>query len=219
MDLTLAGLPTGTYNWRSYHHDTENVHTPVLRRPLHRRRCHLHRIFNPNPDPNGDDPEAAEFLYWEMTSSSPGGNPANANTLETRRHEPDPALLSSTVEFSIDTTAATSSSASSPSPATPSRANLGVNGFELTDSTDSDGDNLPDWWEKANFNNSLANSGTDDNDTTSPTRQEFARLTDPNDNDSDDDTSSMATNRLRHLGQRHRNRPNPLSDGHRRRRP
>ena len=27
LNLTLGGLPAGTYSWTSYHHDTENIHT------------------------------------------------------------------------------------------------------------------------------------------------------------------------------------------------
>lgn len=83
LDLTLGALPGGTYQWTSFHHDTENVHTPFL--------------VDLSTDGGTTFERVGDF---QMSSSSPGGNPANPNT-ETG---PDPTSLPSTVvrEFTTD---------------------------------------------------------------------------------------------------------------------
>ncbi len=83
MDLTLGNLPGGRYEWTSFHHDTENVHTPFL--------------MDVSTDGGISFERVGEF---KMSSSSGGGNPANPD-LEVG---PDPASLTSTVvtEFSTD---------------------------------------------------------------------------------------------------------------------
>jgi len=83
MDLTLGDLPGGQYEWTSFHHDTENVHTPFL--------------MDISTDGGTTFERVGEF---KMSSSSGGGNPANPD-LEVG---PDPKSLTSTVvtEFSSD---------------------------------------------------------------------------------------------------------------------
>ena len=84
MLLTLGDLPAGTYEWTSFHHDTENVHTPFL--------------MDVSTDGGVSfDPVEGEL---KMSSSSGGGNPANPDL----EFGPDPTSLSSTVvtEFQTD---------------------------------------------------------------------------------------------------------------------
>jgi len=85
MLLTLGDLPGGTYQWTSFHHDTENVHTSFLMDISTDGGA----SFNPV---DGDD--------LKMSSSSGGGNPANPNL----EFGPNPASLNSTVvtEFQTD---------------------------------------------------------------------------------------------------------------------
>jgi len=80
--LTLDGLPGGTYAWTSYHHDTENIHTPFT--------------MEISTDGGTNFENVGQF---QMTSSSTGGNPVNPMT-ETG---PDPLSLSSTVNHSFAT--------------------------------------------------------------------------------------------------------------------
>jgi len=85
MLLTLGDLPGGTYQWTSFHHDTENVHTPFL------------MDISTDGGASFDPVEGGDL---KMSSSSGGGNPANPNL----EFGPVPASLSSTVvtEFQID---------------------------------------------------------------------------------------------------------------------
>lgn len=83
MLLTLGNLPGGQYEWTSFHHDTENVHTPFL--------------MDLSTDGGTTFERVGEF---KMSSSSGGGNPPNPNL----EFGPDPVSLSSTVvtEFGTD---------------------------------------------------------------------------------------------------------------------
>lgn len=83
LDLTLGNLPGGQYEWTSFHHDTENVHTPF--------------VMDISTDGGASFERVGQF---KMSSSSGGGNPANPAV----EAGPDPSSLSSTVvtEFSTD---------------------------------------------------------------------------------------------------------------------
>ena len=59
MTLTLSGLPAGSYSWRSFHHDTENVHTG----------------FRVRLDPGSGYAQLADGY---MSDSTPGGSPNSA---------------------------------------------------------------------------------------------------------------------------------------------
>ena len=59
MTLTLSGLPAGSYSWRSFHQDTENVHTG----------------FRVRLDTGSGYTQLADGY---MSDSSPGGNPNSA---------------------------------------------------------------------------------------------------------------------------------------------
>ena len=59
MTLTLSGLAAGTYNWRSFHHDTENVHTD----------------FQVAINTGGG---LVALANGYMSDSTPGGNPNSA---------------------------------------------------------------------------------------------------------------------------------------------
>jgi len=62
MTLTLDGLAAGSYNWTSYHHDTE----------------HVHGTFRVQIDTGTGLSQLADGV---MTDSSPGGNPNSAVTV------------------------------------------------------------------------------------------------------------------------------------------
>ena len=66
MTLSLSGLPAGDYNWKSFHHDTENVWADF--------QVELSTDGGANYAAVGD---------FEMSSSSTGGNPANAGLITT----------------------------------------------------------------------------------------------------------------------------------------
>ena len=80
--LALDGVPGGTYSWTSYHHDTENIHSPFT--------------VEISIDGGTTYEDVGEF---QMTSSNTGGSPANP-AIETG---PDPASLSSTVRHDFAT--------------------------------------------------------------------------------------------------------------------
>lgn len=82
--FTLENIPAGTYHWRSYHHDTENMNGIFL--------------VEYSVDGGGSfsavvGPEAGGA--FRQTDSSAGGTPASAQTYS----GPDPASLPSTAEF------------------------------------------------------------------------------------------------------------------------
>ncbi len=62
MTLTLSGLAAGSYNWTSYHHDTENVHG----------------TFRVQIDTGAGLTQLADGV---MTDSTQGGNPTSAVTV------------------------------------------------------------------------------------------------------------------------------------------
>lgn len=88
MTLTLSGLPAATYSWRSFHHDTENVHTS----------------FTIEYSTNGGSSFTAVGATFPGTDSTSGGNPASSQTY-TGTPDPDPASLPSTAEFDFTASA------------------------------------------------------------------------------------------------------------------
>lgn len=80
----LTGVPAGTYNYRSYHHDTENVHTP----------------YRVEISTNGGTTFAPFAGPFPGTDSTPGGSPASAQTY-TGTGDQDPATLPSTFTTSL----------------------------------------------------------------------------------------------------------------------
>lgn len=86
MVFRFAGLPAGTYAYRSYHHDTENMHARFLVEIL------------------TDGGTNYEFLEgpFRITNSSPGGVPT-ATQRYTGAGNQDPATLPSTVNFNLVT--------------------------------------------------------------------------------------------------------------------
>ncbi len=90
ITFTLENLPAATYHWRSFHHDTE----------------HMNGLFLLEYSTNGggsytlvEGPEAGGA--FRQTDSTPGGNPASAQTYG----GPHPETLPSTVEFDFATAA------------------------------------------------------------------------------------------------------------------
>ncbi len=82
MVFRFVGLPAGTYAYRSYHHDTENVHTP----------------FGIEISTDGGASYTPVPGSFRMTDSTPGGTPPSAQTY-TGSGNQDPATLPSTVDF------------------------------------------------------------------------------------------------------------------------
>jgi catechol 2,3-dioxygenase-like lactoylglutathione lyase family enzyme len=79
----FAGLPTGTYSYRSYHHDTEHINIP----------------FAVEYSTNGGTtytPVAGSF----RCDSTAGGNPASPQTYNGSGNQ-DPATLPSTINFDL----------------------------------------------------------------------------------------------------------------------
>lgn len=66
MLLTLGNLPAASYTWRSYHHDTENVHAPFLFEISTDGGATYTVISGPNNDQT-----------FPMTDSTNGGTPAS----------------------------------------------------------------------------------------------------------------------------------------------
>ena len=64
MTLSLSGLPAGEYNWKSFHHDTENVWADF--------QADISTDGGATYSTIGD---------FEMSSTSTGGNPANAGLI------------------------------------------------------------------------------------------------------------------------------------------
>jgi hypothetical protein len=80
MTLTLGGLPAGTYDWKSFHHDTEHVHGDF--------------IVEISTDGGGT---WSALLNGLMTDSTPGGNPGSEGfTPPGPWQGPDADLLPST---------------------------------------------------------------------------------------------------------------------------
>lgn len=84
MVFRLAGLPAGTYSYRSYHHDTENLNTPFAVEISTNGGA----SYTPIPGP------------FRMTDSTAGGTPASPQVY-TGAGNQDPATLPSTVNFNL----------------------------------------------------------------------------------------------------------------------
>lgn len=84
MVFRLAGLPTGPYSYRSYHHDTEHVHTS----------------FGVEISTDGGTSYAPMQGPFQGTDSTTGGNPASAQTY-TGSGNQDPSTLPSTVNLNL----------------------------------------------------------------------------------------------------------------------
>jgi hypothetical protein len=118
MLLTLDGIPGGTYSWTSYHHDTENIHTPFT--------------MKISTDGGATFEDIGQF---QMSSTSPNGNPVNPAT----EAGPDPASLSSTVrhDFSTDGTADVILRFIPLSQGAVHQQIFGINGFDLVQTSSS----------------------------------------------------------------------------------
>lgn len=166
LQLTFSGLPAGTYQYRGYHHDTQNIGSnfEILMTDSTR--------------------SASSLGSFRMTSSLAdntsyqAANPGIGN-------EPD--VLSSTIELLFESNGTDDVVlvyAVLEDPATFSRSFFGVNAIELTEAIDSDGDFIPD--------SDDPNPGSDDNlidddsDNLSNTR-EWNLGTDYDNPDSDND--------------------------------
>jgi autotransporter-associated beta strand protein len=84
MVFRFAGMPAGTYSYRSYHHDTENVVTP----------------FRVEYSTNGGASFTILTGPFRMTDSTAGGTPAGPQVY-TGSGNQDPATLPSTVNFDL----------------------------------------------------------------------------------------------------------------------
>lgn len=124
MLLTLGNLPSATYTWRSYHHDTENVHAPFL----FEVSTDGGTTYTVVPGPNADQTH-------DMTDSTNGGAPASPMRYQGAENGfINPEQLPSTVETSF-----TASGGNNVVIRFTPYANTGVhrqlfglNGFELT---------------------------------------------------------------------------------------
>ena len=122
--LTLGNLPGATYSWRSYHHDTENVHADFT--VAYSTDGGV--TFTPVPGPNGNG-------TFSMTDSTAGGTPASpAIFTGAEQGSINPADLPSTVNFSFTANGSNQVIIEFTPYATDlvHKALLGVNGFELT---------------------------------------------------------------------------------------
>lgn len=81
--LTLGGLPTGTYDWLSFHHDTEHMNTRFT--------------IEVSVDGGSTYGTASNF---RMTDSTPGGTPSSGAEV-TGAIDPDPHNLTSTARLSF----------------------------------------------------------------------------------------------------------------------
>ena len=91
LDLTLGGLPTGKYNWVSYHHDTEWIHAEFF------VELSVDSGLNFNIVENSE----GEELQQMTASNDTGGNPV-AEEHYMGDDEPDPILLPSTLIFDFE---------------------------------------------------------------------------------------------------------------------
>lgn len=115
MTLTLSGVPAGEYTWRSYHHDTENIHTSFL--------------VDYSVDGGSTFMSLGEF---KGTNSTPGSNPPEPAVFQGEGGM-DPAMLSSTVDFGLMATGSDIVLQFTPLSNTGVHAQiLAVNGFELS---------------------------------------------------------------------------------------
>jgi autotransporter-associated beta strand protein len=84
MVFRLTGLPTGPYSYRSYHHDTEHIHTS----------------FGVEISTNGGTSYTPVAGPFQGTDSTAGGTPASAQVY-TGSGSQDPATLPSTVNLNL----------------------------------------------------------------------------------------------------------------------
>lgn len=84
--ITLSGIPAGSYSWRSFHHDTE----------------HMNAEFEVEYSVNGGSTYTALPSNYTITDSTPGGNPASAQTYSDSSSTKD--TLPSTVDFNFTAT-------------------------------------------------------------------------------------------------------------------
>ncbi len=91
LTLTLGGVPAGSYNWISYHHDTEWIHADFFME----YSVDGGSSFDPVTDVNGEN------LFTMTSSNNTGGNPP-ADEHYHGDVDPDPILLPSTVIWNFD---------------------------------------------------------------------------------------------------------------------
>jgi len=200
--LTLSGLPPEDYVMKTFHHDVENMNS----------------TFTIEVSTDGGTTFDAPII-GRITNSLSGGTPAENEVLAgTPPNEVggDPSDLSSTQLFNF--TAGADDVVLRFAPLTPGDTGpvhqmfFALNGFDLDQTVvllDSDGDDLPDLWEDEQFGNGdgtatveelALQSGTDDADSDGlDNKGELDNETDPNDNDSDDDTL-LDGNEVNNLG-------------------
>ena len=161
MTFTFTGLPTGAYVYRAFHHDTANQHGPF-------------DVLITDADRTAS-PQTGFQMTSSPTNPGPGNGPETLTStinLVFRSNGSDPVTITYQVFEDFDDA---------------TQSFIAVNGFQLSESNDSDSDGLPDAFEHENFG-SLAQSGTDDfDDDGSNNAAEFAKGTDAADNDTDDD--------------------------------
>ncbi len=186
MTLTLGGLPVGTYGWTSFHHDTENVHTN----------------FQIEISIDGGTSYTSLGQEFYMSDSTPGGNPDSATDgAGGTRTGPNATTLDSTATFQIDASG-TDDVVLRFAPLSGVLGNAvhnqiwAINGFQLSALDDADGDGLADSFEQgiiaADPNDAIATladvlPGDDFDDDGSTNQEESDNMTDPVDDDSDDD--------------------------------
>lgn len=124
LHLTLGSLPGATYSWRSYHHDTENVHADFTVA----YSTDGGTTFTPVAGPNANG-------TFSITDSTAGGTPASAATFTGfEQGSINPAELPSTVNFSFTANGSGDVVIEFTPYSTDQvhQALLAVNGFELT---------------------------------------------------------------------------------------
>lgn len=119
--FTLSGVPAGNYDWTSFHHDTENIHTEFL--------------FDYSVDGGNTFMPVGEGQF-KMTNTSPGSNPPEPEVYDGVALDAFEALpltdLPSTVQFSFDAIGQDVVMQFTPLAATAVHTQIfGVNGFEL----------------------------------------------------------------------------------------
>ena len=120
MTLHLSGLPAGTYDWLSYHHDTENMWSDFQ--------------VEISTDAGATYGAATDM---QMTSSNTGGSPP-ATVIYTGSPDPDPKNLPSTFMTSLtadgvnDVVLRFAPFADGVDPVDTHKRFFGMNGFELT---------------------------------------------------------------------------------------
>ncbi len=123
IDLTLSGVPAGTYNWISYHHDTEWIHTEFFAEISVDGGNNFDLVLNSNGDET-----------FEMTASNDtGGNPPAEEHYQ-GDDDADPILLPSTLIFEFDKPNETDDLVMRFTPLSQVAVHtqlVGINGFEL----------------------------------------------------------------------------------------